>query len=115
LVGSVVGSLIFATFLFLWFTLFGWNSTEAFSSFRYSGYKNFLRIHVTTTAVTVYPIGIDKICKRWDYDLGADSNEASWLKPSSGNIETRLIEPEFTIRAPSPATEPATAESRAAL
>ena len=113
LVGGVVGSLIFATFLFLVFTVFGWNSTEAFSSFRYNGYKNFLRIHVTTTAVTVYPIGIDKICKNWDYDPGAESPEASWLKPSNGTIETRLIEPAFTIPAPSPASEPATAESRA--
>ena len=114
-VGAVVGSLVFAAFLFLWFTLFGWNSTEAFSSFRYSGYKNFLRIHVTKDAVTVYPIGIDKICKKWDYDPDAKSAEASWLKPSTRTIETRLIEPEFTIRAPSPATAPATAESRAAL
>ncbi|MBP1816812.1 hypothetical protein [Mycobacterium sp. OAE908] len=113
LVGSVVGSLIFATFLFLWFTLFGWNSTEAFSSFRYSGYKNFLRIHVTTTAITVYPIGIDKVCKKWEYDAGNASPEASWLKPSSGIIETRLIEPEFTILASrSPAAGQATAESR---
>jgi len=113
-IGGLVGSLIFATFLFGVFTLFGWNRTEAFSSFRYSGYKNFLRMHVTKEAVTVYPIGIDKICKKWDYDPGARSAEASWLKPSSGIIETRLIEPEFTILAPSsPATERATAESRA--
>jgi hypothetical protein len=115
LIGGVVGSMIFATFLFLVFTLFGWNSTEAFSSFRYSGYKNFLRIHVTTNSVTVYPIGIDKICKKWDYDPDNKSDEASWLKPSSGVIETRLIEPEFTILAPSSrAKGRATTESRAA-
>jgi hypothetical protein len=114
LAGGIVGSIIFAAFLFLVFTLFGWNSTEAFSSFRYSGYKNFLRIHVTKEKVTVYPIGIDKVCKSWDYDPRAKSNEASWLKPSGGTIEMRLIEPEFTILAPSsPVTEPATAESRA--
>jgi len=100
LIGGIVGSTIFATFLFLVFTLFGWNSTEAFSSFRYSGYKNFLRLHVTTAAVTVYPIGIDNICKRWDYDPENTSREASWLKPSSGGIEMRLIEQEFTILAP---------------
>ncbi|OBF36266.1 hypothetical protein A5724_13825 [Mycobacterium sp. ACS1612] len=98
--GGVVGSLIFATFLFLLFTLFGWNSTEAFSSFRYSGYKNFLRIHVTAEAVTVYPIGIDNICTSWDYDPKNTEPEASWLKPSSGPIETRLIERQFTIHAP---------------
>jgi hypothetical protein len=114
LVGGIVGSIIFATFLFLVFTLFGWNSTEAFSSFRYSGYKNFLRIHVTTKAVTVYPIGIDKICKNWDYDPDNKSHEASWLKPSTGTIETRLIEKEFTILAPQQGTEnqpPATSDN----
>ena len=99
-IGGVVGSLIFAAFLFVVFTLFGWNSTEAFSCFRYSGYKNFLRIHVTEKAVTVYPIGIDKICGKWDYDPKPASAEASWLKPSGGTIETRLIEKEFTILAP---------------
>jgi hypothetical protein len=118
LVGAVVGSFIFAAFLFLWFTLFSWNSTEAFSSFRYTGYKNFLRIHVTEKAVTVYPIGIDKICEQWDYDLEPESPEASWLKPRAGTIETRLIEKEFTIYAPvSQAKEnesPATSEYRAA-
>ncbi|MFG1930976.1 hypothetical protein ACGFK1_10010 [Mycobacterium sp. NPDC048908] len=98
--GGVVGSLIFATFLFLVFTVFGWNSTEAFSAFRYSGYKNFLRMHVTKEAVTVYPIGIDNICTRWDYDPDNPSREASWLKPRTGPIQTRLIEPEFTIHAP---------------
>lgn len=99
-VGGVVGTLIFATFLFGVFTLFGWNNTEAFSSFRYSGYKNFLRIHVTDKAVTVYPIGIDKICRKWDYDHDNASAEASWLTPRTGGIETRLIEKEFTILAP---------------
>ncbi|AGB25271.1 hypothetical protein Mycsm_05062 [Mycobacterium sp. JS623] len=114
LAGGIVGSLIFATFLFVVFTLFGWNSTEAFSSFRYSGYKNFLRIHVTKEAVTVYPIGIDNVCKKWDYDAGNTSAEAAWLKPSGGSIETRLIEPEFRILAPSAAaTQRARAESRA--
>jgi hypothetical protein len=99
-VGGVVGSLIFATFLFLVFTLFGWNSTEAFSCFRYPGYKNFLRIHVTAKAVTIYPIGIDKICHKWDYDPDPASAEACWLKPSTGTVEMRLIEQEFTILAP---------------
>jgi hypothetical protein len=100
LVGAVVGSLVFAAFLFLWFILFSWNSTEAFSSFRYTGYKNFLRIHVTQTKLTVYPIGIDKICEQWDYDPEPESPDASWLKPRGGTIETRLIEKEFTIVAP---------------
>ena len=100
--GAVVGSIIFAAFLFGMFTLFGWNRTEAFSSFRYSGYKNFLRIHVTKAAVTVYPVGIDKICKQWDYDPKPEnrSPEASWQKPRARTIEMRLIEKEFTILAP---------------
>jgi hypothetical protein len=111
LVGGVVGSTIFATFLFLWFTLFGWNSTEAFSSFRYTGYKNFLRMRITDKAVTVYPIGIDKICTKWDYDPDNPSPEASWLKPRTGTIQTRLIEPEFTVLAPTPSESRTSANS----
>jgi hypothetical protein len=111
LVGGVVGSTIFATFLFLWFTLFGWNSTEAFSSFRYTGYKNFLRMRITDKAVTVYPIRIDKICTKWDYDPDNPSPEASWLKPRTGTIQTRLIEPEFTVLAPTPSESRTSANS----
>ncbi len=96
--GAVIGSIIFAAFLGLVFTLFGWNATEAFSAFRYEGYKNFLRMHVTREAITLYPIGLDEICRSWDPDPDNEDAEASWLRPTNGTVTTRLIEGPLTLR-----------------
>jgi hypothetical protein len=45
--------------------------------------------------LTVYSIGIDKVCRKWaaDPDGAAD---ASWLKPEQP-LTARLIEPPFTV------------------
>jgi hypothetical protein len=98
LVGAVVGTLIFSAFLGLVFTLFNWNTTEAFSAFRYEGYKNFVRMHVTSEKITLYPIGIDRICRSWEADPGYTSSEASWLKPKDDTLTARLIDGPLILR-----------------
>ncbi len=89
--GAVIGSLTFGAYLFITFTTLGCHETEAFSSFRCENYKNFLRMKVTVEGITVYPIGIDKVCHDWDLDTGTDP-EASHLKPRTGSIPARLID-----------------------
>ena len=100
-VGGIVGSIIFAAFLFVVFTLFGWNSTRSLSRpFATRATRTFCVFTSRRRQSPVYPIGIDKICRKWQYDHDNASDEASWLKPSTGTIEMRLIEQEFTIPAP---------------
>jgi hypothetical protein len=95
--GAVVGSLIVAFFLWALFRAANWNDTEAFSSFRHTGYKNFLRMHVTKDEITVYAIAIDKISHKWDITPNP-SNEDSWLCPKdSPDIPMRLLEPPYRV------------------
>ena len=95
--GAVVGSLIVAFFLWALFRAANWNDTEAFSSFRHTGYKNFLRMHVTKDEITVYAIGIDKISHKWDITPNP-SDEDSWLCPKdSPDIPMRLLEPPYRV------------------
>lgn len=79
--GGVLGSITFGVYLFFTFRVLSCHATEAFSAFRYEGYKNFLRMHITDSEITVYPIGIPKVCRRWDVDPGTDDAEASYITP----------------------------------
>jgi hypothetical protein len=95
--GAVVGSLIFAFFLWALFYVDNWNDTETFSAFRHTGYKNFLRMHVTKEEITVYAIGVEKISHRWDITK-KQSDEDSWLCPkNSPDIPMRLLEPPYRV------------------
>ncbi len=96
--GAVLGSVVFGAYLVFALNLLGRHDTEAFSAFRYEGYKNFLRMRITADGVTVYPIGIDEVCRDWEVDPNADDIEASHLKPAYDTIPMRLIEAPFTLR-----------------
>lgn len=66
LIGGFISAFIFGIYLLI-STLFIKNHpTEAFSSFRWTGYKNFLRIHIDTEGVArVYPVGVTKVVTDW--------------------------------------------------
>jgi hypothetical protein len=97
LLGGVFGSVVFGAYLVIALGVFGRHANEAFSAARYEGYKNLLRLHVTQDGVTVYAIGIERACHDWEIDGQPVSDEASYLRPTSGSIATELIEPPFTI------------------
>jgi hypothetical protein len=61
--------------------------------------KSFLRLHIAADGtLTVHPIGIDRICRKWVADPdGAD--DASWLRPAAP-LTARLIEQPFTVAGP---------------
>lgn len=81
--GGILGSVTFGVYLLLAFRVLGCHATEAFSAFRYEGYKNFLRMHITDTEITVYPIGIATVCRRWEINTQTDDAEASHITPST--------------------------------
>ena len=90
-VGGVIGSVVFGAYLVLALAVLNRHVTEAFSAFRYEGFQNFLRIQVRREGITIYPIGIDKVCNAWKPDPGNPDPEASHLKPAVGTIVARLI------------------------
>ena len=65
-VGGFISSFIFGIYLIISTLIIKNHPTEAFSSFRWTGYKNFLRIHIDKNGIAkVYPVGVKKVVTNW--------------------------------------------------
>jgi hypothetical protein len=92
LFGGIASAILFGIYLLVSISLLNNHITEASSSFRWEGYKNFLRIHLTKEGVTIYPIGVKKVVKNWK-NVGTDENP----KFEGGPINYSLIEEPIKI------------------
>lgn len=92
ILGGITGVLGISAYL--WATnLLGFHGNEAYAPLHYANYKNFLRLHIGDDgALTVYPVGIDRVTRRWRARPDAEPG-APWLDPADGRAEPRLIEP----------------------
>jgi hypothetical protein len=100
-VGALVGPLVVAVYLWI-ADHFRVNSNELYAGCANEAYKNFLRLHVDRTGLTVYPIGV-RLPTSWTFgsDAAAEAprdptdrgNWAGrpWFRPA-GAIEPELIE-----------------------
>ncbi len=85
--GYVAGSFIMGLYLFVSLHFFGRHDNEAFSAMKIEDYKNFVRMHIDTQGdLTIYPIKIEKVARRWDY---VENNGHGFYEP-----QVRL-KPEF--------------------
>lgn len=90
-VGGAGGALGMAAYL--WATnKLGFHANEAYAPLRVMDFKHFLRLRVAADGtLTVFPIGIDRVCRRWR--LVPDGPlDAPWFLPARDEVETRLIE-----------------------
>ena len=100
-VGALVGPLVVAGYL--WSAdHFHVNSNELYAGCANEAYKNFVRLHIDHTGLTVYPIGV-RLPIGWTFDLGhprrgpRDRTERgqwaglAWFRPKR-SIEPELIE-----------------------
>lgn len=63
--GGLAGGLVMGIYLFL-LQLVGRHPNEAYAALHLTNYKNFLRMHIDEQGtLTVYPLGVRSICKRW--------------------------------------------------
>jgi hypothetical protein len=100
-VGALLGPLVVAVYLWI-ADHFRVNSNELYAGCANEAYKNFLRLHVDRTGLTVYPIGV-RLPTGWTFDSDAppqaphDLTERGnwagrpWFRPE-GAIEPELIE-----------------------
>jgi hypothetical protein len=72
-IGGLLSGFIFGTYL--WFSSRFLNNhiTEASSSFKGEDFKNFIRIHISATGTTIYPVGIRTAVKNWK-NVGDEKN-----------------------------------------
>ena len=78
---------------YLWATnCLGFHGNEAFAPLHHMDQKNFLRLHIDEDgALTVYPIGIDRMVRRWRFDPDGPAT-SPWLVPADDNGTPHLIE-----------------------
>jgi hypothetical protein len=75
------------------------NVNELFAGQGIEDAKSFLRMHISADGtLTVHPIGVDRICRKWVADPDAEEH-ASWLRPEEPLV-ARLIEDPITIAGP---------------
>jgi hypothetical protein len=80
-------------------SVFDVNVNELFAGQGIEDAKSFLRMHIAADGtLTVYPIGIDKICRNWVADPDGEEHE-SWLRPVEP-LTVRPIEDPITIAGP---------------
>lgn len=89
--GAIVGSTVFGLYLAICVCWLRFHANEAFSCQRIEGYKCFLRMRIgRDRQLTVWPIGIDDVCRKWELDPDAPP-EAPWFTPIEP-LSPRLIE-----------------------
>ncbi|MBG0565221.1 metallophosphoesterase [Actinoplanes sp. NEAU-A11] len=72
---------------------FGVNLNELFAGQSIEDGKSFLRMHIDADgALTIHPIGVDRVCRKWAADPGGDS-QAPWVRPQEPLAARRIEEP----------------------
>jgi hypothetical protein len=95
---GLVGSQLVAAYLLV-ASVFQINVNELFAAQGIDDYKSFLRLHITRDgSLTIYPIGVDRICRRWRADPDSPRPDASWIVPATpDSLRVRLAEPPVTV------------------
>ncbi len=108
LVGGIVAGLIFGLNLYLMCCFANMSHNDAFSAMRLNSYRHFLRIRIAGNLITVFPIGLDKVPRRRDWQLPPDGGPRApgpVIVPKEP-LEYRLVEePVEVARAAAASTE----------
>ncbi|MGA9309860.1 MAG: hypothetical protein WBV74_05760, partial [Pseudonocardiaceae bacterium] len=96
LVGGIGGMVGMSAYL--WATnCLGLHGTEGYASLHHQDLKHFLRLHIQADGVlTVYPIGIDRVARKWTLCPDAPAHEP-WFAPQGSEPEPHLIERPIAI------------------
>jgi hypothetical protein len=99
LLGGISG--MFGMAGYLWVTgCLGLHGTEAYAPLHHQDLKHVLRLHVETDgALTLYPIGIDRVGRKWTLRPDAPAH-APWFAPDGAEPEPHLIERPIRIGQP---------------
>jgi len=111
LLGAIAGMVGMAGYL--WATnCLGLHGTEGYAPLHHQDLKHFLRLHIEADgALTVYPIGVDRVGRKWTLCPDAPAH-APWFAPDGSEPEPHLIEQPIRIGQPdADASGPTTSSS----
>lgn len=98
--GWIVGSMIFGVYLFISLNIFGRHSNEAFSSLAIADYKNFLRMKIDQDGLTIYPIGIRRVPRKWRAATAADHTVSAFVPDDPRATPPFFIEKPIYLKRP---------------
>src|SRR6266571_3865874 len=99
--GGLMAGLVLGLYLIASSWGFGIHDNEAFSAMHIKDYKNFLRMRLGEDGtLTLFPIGIDRVCRRWRLDPHGDVS-SPWFG-AVDPIDVRLLESPVLIGPISP-------------
>lgn len=94
--GWIVGSIVMGVYLLISLNLFKRHANEAFSALASPDWKNFLRLRIDTNGgLTIFPIGIRKVARKWKASSGAGG--AAYVPDDPRATLPELIEPSIRI------------------
>lgn len=95
LLGGSLGGLLFGVWMVLANALWGLHGEEVMSSQRIADHKCFLRMHFAPDGLTIYPLKLDKVCRRWSLGRGVQQLtrvQQSWrLRAVAGATGPRFV------------------------
>jgi len=96
--GWLLGSVLMGIYLLISLNVFGRHSEQAFAALQIEDFKNFLRLHVARDGtLTIYPIKIDRVPRRWRDRADDPGGSPSRLVPETP-FEPALIEQPIVLR-----------------
>ena len=89
---GLIGCQVIALYLLV-VSRYGINTNELFASQGIEDAKSFLRLHLAPDgSLTIYPVAVPRICRRWRVDPAAPRPDASWIVPAGEAPHIHLAE-----------------------
>jgi hypothetical protein len=81
-IGGIMGGFLTGLYLITANLLCKVHDNEAFSSLRNQDNKNFLRLHITASSITIYPVGIKQVPRQWQ-EVADKASSPSLFEPTA--------------------------------
>ena len=94
----VNSSCIMGLYLFISLNVFKRHSNEAFSSLANQDWKHFLRMKIDANGLTIYPIGINRVPRRWRESQPSDQTVSAWVSDDAKASAPILIEDPILLK-----------------
>ncbi len=104
-IGYFVGGLAFALYLVALHRRAPKHANEVFSCQSIPDWKNFVRLRVDESGLTIYPIGVERVPRDWTYAADGGLSDP-WLEPADRRLTAKLIEEPISVPTAHLITEP---------
>jgi len=95
-IGYLVGGLAFGLYLVALHRRAPKHANEVFSYQAIPDWKNFLRLRIDESGLTIYPIGVERVPRDWTYAVDGGLSDP-WLEPADRPLTAKMIEGPISV------------------